>query len=428
MQKWLSSLLLRSGDIKRASVIYNMISATLSSFFSMVLLLFLTRKGTAEHSAYFIIACTVANLLMNLGKYGMRQYQVTDALEKYSFRAYVATRFFSVSLMAVSLGLFLLWSVLTNGYSAEKAAVVALITFFRGVEAGEDVIHGRMQQLGRLDVASRILGLRIAVYIVGFAAVYLLTGNLVLTCAVNGMLTLLLAVLLNRSVLPFFRERVPAAEPASRGIPWPLLRECLPLCVTMVTYMYLSNAPKYVIDGLVPEAVQTRFHIVIMPAFVVSLFCNYVFNPILKRIGELWTAGKIPELRRLARRLAAVPVAIDALTLLGGYYLGLPILGFVYGVDLDGYLSPLMAFLLSSGIMAMVNLFVALLTSMRKQRHLLIAYVSASLLPLAFGRTFYLAYGLNALSWAYVAVLLCVLAYCVLIYFRTIRRCPATGR
>ena len=428
VQKTISAFLLRSKDIKRASVIYNIISASLTSFLTMVLLLLLTRKGTPEHSAFFVMACTAANLLMHIGKYGMRQYQVTDVTEKYSFRAYVASRFFSVSLMGASLCLFLLWSVLANGYSAEKAAVVALVTLFRGVEAAEDVLHGRMQQQGRLDVASKILAFRNAVFILGFAVVYLLTKNLVLTCAVNGLLTLFLAVLLNRSVLPVFRDNAPSAEPASRRIPWRLLWECLPLCLTMVTYMYLGNAPKYIVDGLVSDAVQTRFNIVIMPAFVVSLFCTFVFNPILKRIGDIWTSGDTAALRRLVRRLVLVPVAIDALMLLGGYFLGLPVLGFVYKVDLDGYLSPLMAFLLSSGAVAMLNLFVALLTSMRKQQHLLYAYASASLLLLAFGRKFFLAYGLNALCWAYLAVLLGVLAYCILIYFRTVRRHTAAAR
>ena len=421
MQQALGRFLMKSRNIQRESVLYNSISATLTSFLTMILLLLLTRKGNAEHAAHFVMACTAANLLMHIGKFGMRQYQVTDAGELYPFRTYVASRVFSVSVMAAAAGLFLLWGVLANGYTAEKAAVVALITLFRGVEAAEDVLHGRMQQKGRLDVASKILAFRNIVFILGFAAVYLLSGNLVVTCAVNGGITFVLALALNGAVLPFFREDIQPGA-AERRIPWKLLWDCLPLCLTMVTYMYLGNAPKYIIDGLVPDAVQTRFNIVIMPAFVVSLFCTFVFNPVLKKIGVLWQGGEIAALRKLVRRLALVPVAVDAALLLGGYFLGLPVLGFVYGVDLEGYLSPLMAFLLASGAVAMLNLFVALLTTMRKQRHLLYAYAAASALLLIFGRTLFQTQGTEVLCWAYLAVLLAVLAYCVLIYFRTVRR------
>ena len=417
--------LLNTKNINRAAVIWNAVSACLTSFQTMLLLMVLTRFGTAEHSGYFVMAYTVANLMMNIGKFGMRQYQVTDAGEKYSFRTYVASRVCSVSLMGLALCIYLLWGLLFNGYSAEKAAVVALISLFRGVEAAEDVFHGRMQQQGRLDIASKILAFRNAVFILGFAIIYLLTRNLLLTAAVNTAVTVLLALLLNRAVLPDFRDAKPQpTNQTARTVPWPLLRECLPLCLTMVTYMYLGNAPKYIVDGLVSEAVQTRFNIVIMPAFVVSLLCTFIFNPVLKKIGVLWQNQDIPALRKLTRKLVLAPVAVDAVVLLGGYFLGIPILSLVYKVDLDGYRPLLVIFLLASGTVAMLNLFVALLTAMRRQRHLLYAYAASSLLLLFTGRKLFavLSFALEPICWLYLAVLLAVLFYCILIYWMTIRK------
>jgi O-antigen/teichoic acid export membrane protein len=395
----------------------------------MLLLMVLTHFGTAEHSGYFVMAYTVANLLMHLGKFGMRQYQVTDAGNKYSFREYVASRVFSVGLMAAALVLFLLYSLLFNGYTAEKAAVVALITFYRGVEAAEDVLHGRLQQQGRLDIAAKILAIRSAVFMVGFAVLYLLTKNLILTCAVNAAITMVLCILLNRPFLVregrFFLSqngKMGQKEPSPTSHFWGLVLECLPLCLTMVTYMYLGNAPKYIVDGLVSDAVQTRFNIVIMPAFVGSLLCSFIFNPVLKRIGDLWQNREIGTLRKTTRKLALVPVVVDAALLLGGWFLGIPILSAVYGVELADYRLTLMIFLLASGVVAMLNLFVALLTAMRKQKHLLLAYAAASLLLVLAGRPVFSAYGLNPLCWFYLAVLLLVLAWCVGVYLVTVKK------
>ena len=346
----------------------------------------------------------------------MRQYQVTDAGNKYSFREYCASRVFSVGLMGAALVLYLLWALLFNGYTAEKAAVVALITFYRGVEAAEDVLHGRLQQQGWLAIAAKILAIRNAVFMAGFAVLYLLTKNLVLTCAVNAGVTLILCIVLNK---PFWE-----AGAGARGTVPPvraLLMECLPLCLTMVTYMYLGNAPKYIVDGLVSDAVQTRFNIVIMPAFVGSLLCSFIFNPALKRIGDLWTGKEIGTLRKTTKKLALVPIAVDAVLLLGGWFLGIPVLSAVYGVDLADYRVTLMIFLLASGAVAMLNLFVALLTAMRKQKHLLLAYAAASLLLLLAGRPFFNANGLNALCWFYLAVLLAVLAWCIGVYWATVK-------
>lgn len=431
MDKIPSSFLTRTKNIQRSAVIWNAVAACLTSFQTMLLLMLLTHFGTTEHSGYFVMAFTAANLFMHLGKFGMRQYQVTDAGNQYSFQEYCASRVFSVGLMGAALVLFLLWALLFNGYTAEKAAVVALITFYRGVEAAEDVLHGRLQQQGRLDIAAKILAIRNAVFMAGFAIVYLLTKNLVLTCAVNAAVTLILCIVLNRPFLVRGGRFLLCHFVSAQKEPSPpyahvraLLAECLPLCLTMVTYMYLGNAPKYIVDGLVSDAVQTRFNIVIMPAFVGSLLCSFIFNPALKRIGDLWNGREIGTLRKTTRKLALVPVAVDAVLLLGGWFLGIPVLSAVYGVDLADYRLTLMIFLLASGAVAMLNLFVALLTAMRKQKHLLAAYAAASLLLLLVGRPFFNANGLNPLCWFYLAVLLAVLAWCIGVYWATVKKAP----
>ena len=428
-----SSFLTRTKNIQRSAVIWNAVAACLTSFQTMLLLMLLTHFGTTEHSGYFVMAFTAANLFMHLGKFGMRQYQVTDAGNQYSFREYCASRVFSVGLMGAALVLFLLWALFFNGYTAEKAAVVALITFYRGVEAAEDVLHGRLQQQGRLDIAAKILAIRNAVFMAGFAVLYLLTKNLVLTCAVNAAVTLILCIVLNRPFLVrggrfllchFVSAQKEPSPPYQSAHVRALLAECLPLCLTMATYMYLGNAPKYIVDGLVSDAVQTKFNIVIMPAFVGSLLCSFIFNPALKRIGDLWNGREIGTLRKTARKLALVPVAVDAVLLLGGWFLGIPVLSAVYGVDLADYRLTLMIFLLASGAVAMLNLFVALLTAMRKQKHLLAAYAAASLLLLLAGRPFFNANGLNPLCWFYLAVLLAVLAWCIGVYWVTVKKAP----
>ena len=420
-------MLTRSRNIQRSAVIWNAAAACLTSFQTMVLLMAVTRFGPDEHAGAFVMAFTAANLFMHLGKFGMRQYQVTDAGSQYSFREYAASRVFSVGVMAFGLGLYLLWGLLRNGYTAEKAAVIALITFYRGVEAAEDVFHGRMQQQGRLDIAAKILAVRSGVFMAGFTALYLLTRNLILTCAVNAAVTLLLCVALNRAAMAAVTPDAPAADGPSGRLPWGLIRDCLPLCLTMVTYMYLSNAPKYIVDGIVTDAVQTRFNIVMMPAFVGSLLCSFIFNPLLRRIGVMWQGREIPELRRLVRRLALVPAAVDAALLLGGWFLGLPLLSLVYKVDLDGYRTTLMIFLLASGVIAMLNLFVALLTAMRKQHHLLWSYAASSLVLVALGRPLLNAWGTEPLCWFYLCVLLGVLAWCAAVYLATVRKAEKAG-
>ena len=60
-----SSFLTRTKNIQRSAVIWNAVAACLTSFQTMLLLMLLTHFGTTEHSGYFVMAFTAANLFMH---------------------------------------------------------------------------------------------------------------------------------------------------------------------------------------------------------------------------------------------------------------------------------------------------------------------------------------------------------------------------
>ena len=410
--------------VQKRAVLWNAVASVLNSFQTMLLLIILTRFGTDADSGNFVMAYAAGNLMMNIGKFGMRQYQVTDVAEKYSFSEYIHSRYFTMALMAAATFIYLLWGVLGKGYTSEKAAFVLLICVYKGIEAAEDVFHGRLQQQGRLDIAAKILTLRFLVFILGFAVTYLLTRNLVLTGIVNVGITLVLCLLLNKKAASGM-ARKPEQEPA-KGVPFSLLKECLPLAVMMITYMYLGNAPKYIIDGVVSDEVQTCFNIVFMPAFVIALLASFIYNPVLRQIGELWAEGKAKQLKKLAGKLALIPIALTIAAVIAGYFLGPWIFGLVYKVDVTAYRTELVVFLIASGVMALLNLCTALITAMRKQPHLLYTFSAASLLTFLLGRLVLEKGGLTVLSLFYLGVLCAVVLSCVVVILLTLNRKQST--
>lgn len=408
----LDGLLAKSDNPQKDAYFWNALSACLNSFQTMLLLLALTHFGTDEDSSIFVMAYAIGNLLLHVGKFGVRQFQVTDVNEVYSFAQYKRARLVSLAFMLVALAGYITWGGLANGYSLRKTAVIILITLFKGIEAAEDVLHGRMQQLGRLDIAAKILAIRLIVFIVGFATVFLITCDLLLTAAINVLITLVLAVALNRAVIHRFQNTAKEETKRTNELIW----DCVPLCLTNVMLIYLNGAPKYAIDGLVSDSVQTGFNIVFMPAFVVALLSNFIFNPVLKKIGVLWSNREIKDLNRMVLKLALIPIAIDIVVVIAGRFLGPPILGFVYGVDVYPFTGELLVFLIASGIMALQNLFVALLTTMRKQHQLMACYAGSSLAMVFLGRMVLRKLGLLALCWVYLFVLVITLLITVCIY------------
>ena len=389
-----------SGNIRRSSFVWNLLSAAINSFQTMLLAVFLTRLGTDADSASFYMAFAVGNLLYNIGKYGVRQFQVTDSREQYSFRDYASARLVSMALMAAGIVLYILFGFLFRGYTVSKAAVIVLICLYKGIEASEDVFHGRMQQLGRLDVAGRILFIRILSFILCFAAVFVLTRNIVLTAAAATALAGVLAVVLNRSVWDHFRDRTVSPSKTKQ-----LLKACAPLCLSMLLNMYLGNAPKYIIDGRVSEALQTQFNTIYMPVFVMVLLGMFIYQPELKSIGEARKDRRFDALRRKALKLSALTLGATVLAMAAAFLLGIPVLEFIYKIPLAGLKPQLVLFILCGGMIALTNLYGMILIAFRRQGTLTAVYALSSLIMFLFGPGILASAGLPGLVYLFTAVL-----------------------
>ncbi len=410
MTEWITRMLLRSRNIHRSAVIWNALSAMMNSFQTMVLLMVITRLGTTEDSAIFVMAYAIGNLMLNVGKYGMRQFQVTDTHEIYDFATYRRSRVLSTVLLMMLSAVYVGWNLLRDAYTLEKSCVILLICATKAVEAYEDVYHGRMQQIGRLDVAAKILGIRLTVFVIGCAVLFVLTRRLLLTVSLNLVITIVLAVFLNRTAM----NGLPFAGVAENGRSLSgLLWECLPLCACMCMNMYIANAPKYVIDTAVSDEVQTKFNIVFMPVFVIALLANFVFQPYLKNLGDIWNGGDKNGFTKKIGILAVVVVMVTAVITAVGSWIGDDVLGWIYGVDLSGYVTLLTIFMICGGIIALQNLFIMAITVVRYQKYMIIGYAVTSLIMLSAGGMILEQYSLEALTLFFMAVMLLLLLYCI---------------
>lgn len=417
--KLIPGILFQTKDIKRASFVWNLLAATMNSFQTMVLLLVLTHMGTSTDSSIFVMAYTIGNLLCNIGRFGIRQYQVTDAKQKYKFADYLRLRYISITMMAVATVIYLIYGIIFKNYLFEKSVVVFLICIYKGIEAFEDVFHGRMQQKGRLDVASKILFTRLIVFVLGYILVFVITKNILLTTLINVIITSILFIVLNHAVWKFFTDDNKATDKGNMRL---LFQSGLPLCLSSILNMYLDNSPKYIIDGVVNDDVQTAFNIIFMPVFVVSLLSTFIYQPHLKKVGELWADQEIDSFVKLMVRLFAVPIALDILIVIVGSLIGLPILEFIYSVPLKEYKLIFISFLFAGGMTAIKNLFVVLLTTVRKQSMLFVGHAVSSVVLFLFGKTVYHIWMLNGLAVFFVIILLATNVFFTIISIIEIER------
>jgi hypothetical protein len=121
-----------------------------------------------------------------------------------------------------------------------------------------------------------------------------------------------------------------------------------------------------------------------MPVFIIALLANFIFQPFLKGMGETWSEGKTGKLARTAFKFTIVIVIIDLVITFVGSFIGAPVLGAVYGVNLKDMNKELIVFMLAGGLVALQNLYIMIITTVRHQKYMIYGYIGTGLLMLLF--------------------------------------------
>lgn len=397
-------------DTTRSTYLWNTISGLLMAFQSVIMLIVLTRTCDVTTSGIFTLAYAHASLFLNLGKYGIRNFQVSDVNEEYDFRGYFVARLISVLAMILLGSACLAYSARTVGYSAEKSLTLFMMLVFKAVDAMEDVFHGNYQQHGRLDVGAKMLTLRMFTMIALYACLIFITRNLLLSLTATTIFTGSFFVAETLWVrrhfsLPvtdrihFFNSRKVLAQ-AGR-----LLRDSFPVFLATFLLFYIGNAPKYAIDAVMDDAAQAHYGFIAMPVFVVGLLANFIYNPIIASLAENWNLG---ERGAFARRFALqvlIIVGITAICVVAAWLLGVPVLNFLYNTELEPYKLDLVILMVGGGLLAVATLFTTGITIIRCQSKLTAGYIIVALLAAVASPHAVSIAGVDGASWIYLLLM-----------------------
>ena len=394
-----------AGRIERAAYRWNTIAGLLGAFQSVILLIVITRVCDVYTAGVFTIAYANGNLFLNMGKYGMRPFQVSDRTNQFSFREYRASRIATVAAMVCCATAFLAYNALTLDYQADKIATVFIIVLYEAVGAFEDVYLGNYQQNDRLDVGARLITVRLATTITLFASSIAVFENLPLAAIVAAVYTTCFVV----GEIMFAKKRFqlpPALGGLRRRKVLRLLKECFPLFAAAFLLFYIGNAPKYAIDALMDDAAQAYYGYIAMPVFIVSLLATFIYNPMITSLAEQW---RNRETRTFVMRFAKLACAIAGITLAcvaAAYLLGIPVLNLMYNTNLAPYFAELLVLITGGGFLALASLATLGITIVRFQRVLLPIYAVATIAAWALSNWSVANWGIMGAAWAYFASML----------------------
>ena len=370
-------------DTQKTAYIWNTWAAMLNSFQSVLILMVISRIDPVTDAGVFTIAFAIGNLMLTIGQYGIRQFQVSDVQEKYSFREYVGVRVITSCLMVIVSFFYVGIHYYTGAYDFEKSIAVFLICLSKTIDSVEDVFQGRLQQRERLDIGAKAMTVRLLGYIITFISSYLLTENLITASLLALLASLFLCLVLNGTAIRNFESMVVAWE--GRNVKYMFI-ECFPLFLAAYLVIYIGNAPKYAIDAVLSSQEQACFNYIFMPVFVIGLLSRFIYQPMIGKMALLWHKGELGKFLSMVAKQSAIMIGLTVFVLIGGFLLGIPALSIVYGVNLTGYKAELMVLLLGGGFLAYTSFYQMVLTVIRRQNWLIAGYLLGYVLFLLLGR------------------------------------------
>ncbi len=401
-------------NIKRSSILWNAIGGAANACQSAIILIFVSHKLGIVTAGIVTIAYAVANLFMTMGKYGMRNYQVTDVNCKFSFGDYFYSRLIINIVVIIMAVLYLALCLETGRYSNFKICVIFEVIILKIIDGFEDVYIGRYQQVGRLDAGAKIMAMRLILSTV-LMCILIVCGLGIHIALMGGIISsVLMDIYFIKGTFYFTKEK--AGDICKNNI-LQLIKTCFPLCVGTTLSVYIGNAPKYMIDNYMNEEIQAIFGYIMMPVFVIMLLNNFIYQPMVKELGDLWEARDYETFKAKNIRQCLMVVLLMVFVLLAGITVGLPILSWMYNSDLTKYRLEFAVLLIGGGFYALAFYLNVPITTIRKHKYIAIGYAIAALLSFIAGKYFAVKWGILGAAYLYllINVFLVGIYTCVLI-------------
>ncbi|MGM9912983.1 lipopolysaccharide biosynthesis protein [Floccifex sp.] len=345
----------------RRATFWNMIASVLNSITSAVLLFFITRFCGVEYAGIFSIASAIAYQCLSLGNFGTRGLHASDVKHEYDFNDYFYLRLFSYFLLFC----MLIYYSFLSGYSHEKALIVFSFGLFKSVDVLEDLYHGEYHRNERLDIASILLTFRYITSIVSFILSIVITRNLLFSCIITTILTLIIFILSNKGFISlFFKDKYKFNFIKFKS----LLLILIPIVITNYIKLYITNAPKYSIDRCLGDVQQAYFNVLFMPVFVINLMNDIIFRPYIPKFSIMWNDSNFKEFKKMVVKQLCIILGLTLIVIVGGYVIGLTLLEIIYQMELHTYMSQFILLLVGGGMSTVCSFLIFIMTIQREQK------------------------------------------------------------
>lgn len=392
--------------------VWNTIGTTVWGMSLPILSIVASQLAGAEQAGMFSMAFATGMLLMYAANYGVRNFQVSDIDETHAFSSYQIQRWASTA-MALVLGI--LYCTIRD-YQPYMATICFGVYLFKLVDGAADVYEGRLQQADKLYLAGISQTIRsVAVFLV-FTVLLFVMRDIAVASVGMGIATVasLVLVTIPLALLETEKSRHWRFEEVID-----LFRQCFPLFAALFLFNLIETMPKLVMEGALPYDNQLYFNALYFPSQSIQIIIGFIYKPQLVRLSNIWANPR--KRRRFDLIILAVMAVIVAVTAGVGVFMatiGIPLTGFLYGVDFEQFRFLCYLMVVAGGVIAAIDFLYAIVTVLRRQgevmRLYLVAFAAVTLSSLVLVHLI----GLAGAVVSYLASMTLLLALLVLDYFR----------
>ena len=326
-----------------------------------VLTVVITQLTNAELAGMFSLAFITATLLMMIGNYGVRTYQVSDIDERHSFADYEVNRFITCALMmVVGVGY-----CMVRGYGGDMLTISIGVYFYRMIDALADVYEGRLQQQDKFYLAGISQAVRSVLVVLFFSLALLITRNVGVASIVMAVVAALTFVFLT---FPLGLIETPKSPRCTFESVVVIFKQCFPLFLAVFLFNLIESMPKFVMEGVLPYDSQLYFNALYFPAQGIMLAIQLVYKPLLVRLTKEWadpSRRKRFDLAFLA--MMGVVLAFTGVTAVLMGWIGIPLMSWIYGLDFEPYRGLAYVMVAAGGVTAAVDFLYQVITVLRRQ-------------------------------------------------------------
>lgn len=358
-----------------------------------------TQLSGAERAGHFTMAFTTATLLLYVGNYGVKTFQVSDLEETESFSSYRAHRFITCFIM-LALG-FAYCAI--RRYDREMWLISAGAYGFRAIDALADTYEARLQQQDKLYLAGVSQAVRSVLGVTFFSLLLLITKSLVVASIGMAVAALASFVLLTA---PLTRLETPRPRPAATIEIKELFVECFPSFLALFLFALIESIPKYAMEGVLPYESQVYFSAIYFPAQAMLMMVGFVYRPQLVRLATIWTD---PHKRlRFDLIVGAMLAVCGAVTLAGlafARWVAVPLGTLLYGTSFEPFRNAQYLMIIAGGLSAAIDFLYQIITVLRQQALATRIYLVATVLVIAMSVILVRLYGFDGAVWSYLGVM-----------------------